>query len=71
MMRITDQYKNIEVLGDNTRSIPAQVFSNGLVVTKKKTFNRVRVFCSTFNNVIAGGNWSTQRKPLVTENFIT
>jgi hypothetical protein len=26
MMRITDQYKNIEVLGDNTRSIPAQVF---------------------------------------------
>jgi hypothetical protein len=26
MMRITDQYKNIEVLGDNTRSIPAQVW---------------------------------------------
>ena len=38
MMRITDQYKNIEVLGDNTRSIPAQVFFKWFGGYKKEDF---------------------------------
>jgi hypothetical protein len=36
MMSITDQYKNIEVLGDNTRSIP--VFFKWFGGYKKEDF---------------------------------